>query len=521
MNSRDFLMLTAVLFAILMFLEVSTLASGELDVYGRDISQHEKYPAMNCSDSPPQKAEQPRGVINFDPYVIYPTGSWPEVVAIGEINNDNLNDVVLGTSYCGDTLNDYKIFVFAQNLSGELDPPVKYDGGDIRAIDIGDLNSDTLQDVIIGYDDSIGIFFQDISGTLQPMTTYYSGNDVDGVKIGDFNNDNLMDIVVCHWNSDFIRVFIQEAYGVFDSTVTYPINQGGYDEIDVGDVTGDGLDDVIFMRGQLYANENIAVFAQYSTGLLMPPVFYDLGNINTHGVAVGDVNDDLKNDVLVTHGGNQPSATVSVWLQDTSGTLLDPPVNYSCYDCPEPIEIADFDIDGRNDVVVGNGGWMAISVYQQNTGGGFDPYINFSIPYASYYQPQGLAVRDINDDSKPDIAIADYNNGLVVLRNTSTVSVKERPGQTQAAARDFALLQNCPNPFNTTTAVRFNLVCVCNITLKVHNIAGQEVATLVDGKLQPGEHNVVFDAKSLGSGVYYYRLQAGTFVKTKRCLLVR
>jgi hypothetical protein len=520
MNGKRYVLSLFYLFSFLIISSLVTLGAKDFDIYHRDISNYKQLRIADDQDLL-NHSSQTRGIIDFDQYVTYPTGSWPEVVAIGDVNNDNLNDVVIGTSFYFDSLNDYKIFVFAQNAAGELDPPVKYDGGDITSIDIDDLNNDILLDVVIGFGDSIGVFFQDISGVLQPKVAYHSGNDVDGVKIADFNNDNLMDIVSCHWNDSFIKVFTQEPYGIFDSTVTYSINQGGYDEIDAGDVTDDGLDDVIFMRGQLYANENIAIFEQDITGLLKLPVFYDLGNINTSGVAVGDVNSDAKKDVLVTHGGNQPSATVSVWLQDTSGTLIDPPTSYPCYDIPEPIEIADFDLDNRNDVVIANGGWIAVSVYQQNALGEFDPYVNFSIPYASHYQPQGLAVGDINNDTKPDIAIADYNNGLVILRNNSTVTGIKNPQRDAIERATFYLKKNLPNPFSQSVNIRFELRYTTYVYLKVYNAIGQEVARLVDETLPSGKHTRIFHSKGLQNGFYYIHLRVGEFSQIEKCLLIK
>lgn len=85
----------------------------------------------------------------------------------------------------------------------------------------------------------------------------------------------------------------------------------------------------------------------------------------------------------------------------------------------------------------------------------------------------------------------------------------------------FQLLQNYPNPFNPTTTIHFSLPHREHITLKVFDILGREVVTLVNGELNAGSHSVVFDAKDLPSGVYFYRLTTLTFSQTKMMGLVK
>ncbi|MEK9138779.1 MAG: T9SS type A sorting domain-containing protein, partial [Bacteroidota bacterium] len=88
----------------------------------------------------------------------------------------------------------------------------------------------------------------------------------------------------------------------------------------------------------------------------------------------------------------------------------------------------------------------------------------------------------------------------------------------------FMLFQNYPNPFNTSTNIRFSLPGVGTLhgtSLRVVDLLGREIATLVTGVKPAGEYTVTFDASNLASGVYVYQLKAGDFVSTKRMLLLK
>ncbi|MBW1895288.1 MAG: T9SS type A sorting domain-containing protein, partial [Deltaproteobacteria bacterium] len=76
--------------------------------------------------------------------------------------------------------------------------------------------------------------------------------------------------------------------------------------------------------------------------------------------------------------------------------------------------------------------------------------------------------------------------------------------------------QNYPNPFNPTTTIKFTLPKSEFAELKIYNILGKEVATLVSNKLNQGNHTYTFDGKNLASGVYYYQLMAGDYREVKK-----
>ena len=86
---------------------------------------------------------------------------------------------------------------------------------------------------------------------------------------------------------------------------------------------------------------------------------------------------------------------------------------------------------------------------------------------------------------------------------------------------EFTLNQNYPNPFNPTTVISYELPQSANVRLEVYDMAGRQVATLVSGQVAAGRHTVNFDASRLSSGVYLYRLQAGSSVQTRKLTILK
>ena len=109
--------------------------------------------------------------------------------------------------------------------------------------------------------------------------------------------------------------------------------------------------------------------------------------------------------------------------------------------------------------------------------------------------------------------------GTVIYDNfsSSTTGISEE----EQIPQGFALEQNYPNPFNPFTTIRFTVPQREYVSLVVFNSLGQEVRSLVEREEGIGSHEVEFDASNLPSGVYFYRLRAGSFVETKRLVLLR
>jgi photosystem II stability/assembly factor-like uncharacterized protein len=110
-----------------------------------------------------------------------------------------------------------------------------------------------------------------------------------------------------------------------------------------------------------------------------------------------------------------------------------------------------------------------------------------------------------------------HGRGCWTFNVNATIGVENNSG----IVKDFNLSQNYPNPFNPSTLISFDLPKESKVRLSVFDILGKEIAVLSEGNRNPGHHSVVWDAAKFSSGIYFYKIDAGSFVETKRMVLVK
>ncbi len=125
-----------------------------------------------------------------------------------------------------------------------------------------------------------------------------------------------------------------------------------------------------------------------------------------------------------------------------------------------------------------------------------------------------------NDGQTADVTLAD-NTTTQVDVVLSTDGVTSVSGNTTQIASSYKLSQNYPNPFNPTTMISYTAPTNGFVSVKVYNVLGREVATLVNGEVSAGEHSLTFDASNFNTGVYYVKLEANNFVSMKKMLLIK
>lgn len=146
-----------------------------------------------------------------------------------------------------------------------------------------------------------------------------------------------------------------------------------------------------------------------------------------------------------------------------------------------------------------------------------------NMPASATYNPETRHFFWIVDEANP----SSMTYKAIMGEKYVTTQVEFYSGQlgvgaeVMEAPEGFELSQNYPNPFNPTTNIQFTLQQTGLVSLKVYNMLGQEVATLLNGRISAGVQTVQFDASDLASGVYLYRLQAGNRVQTNKMLLIK
>jgi hypothetical protein len=126
----------------------------------------------------------------------------------------------------------------------------------------------------------------------------------------------------------------------------------------------------------------------------------------------------------------------------------------------------------------------------------------------------GFGIEQIDNRSKRDTLLSRSlqwltENVLVGNKNTENIPYS------------FNLDQNYPNPFNPTTSISYTIPKSAQTSLKVYDVLGNEVATLVNGENTAGVHSVEFNAAKLSSGIYFYELQSGNLFQTKKMMLLK
>jgi len=352
------------------------------------------------------------------------TGS--NAVAIGDVNNDGLDDVVVAT-YSSTPEDASRVVVLLQDVSGGLSEPVNYSVGldptysQLDSIAIADMNNDGRGDVVTSYENGVGVMLQNTQGTLDRIAIYAldpAGNSATyDIVAADFNGDELKDIAAIDSagsQPSVVSIFLQNSNGTVNPPVSYSVPDGAIVDLAYGDLNNDGLNDIVVTNGAGGITNRFSILLQQADNTYDVVAPYNLENSlsSARAVEVGDVNGDSLDDVVVAYTDHSSFFRFAVFYQNAGGTL-DTPINLKSFDFADSVDIADINGDGRKDIILGHSGNSIITVYLQNSDGTLMREQRYPFAY-THTNPNSMAIGDINGDGQNDIVEAD-GGGITIL----------------------------------------------------------------------------------------------------------
>src|ERR1035438_9941412 len=279
----------------------------------------------------------------FLPAVAYASGgNVASALAVGDFNGDGKPDLVV--------VNDDNehfpgsVSVLLGNGDGSFQPAITYDsgGGQPQSVAVADVNNDGIQDVVVlnlcadsdcNGIGSIEVLLGNGNGTFQKTAPFKTVAQM-SIAVADLNADGNADLVVTrvHSGLSVIGVHLGHGDGTFSAGVTYETGGNGSGALAVADINGDGKPDVVTAN---FDSSDVSVLIGKGDGTFQPSVIYASGGLHSRQVAIADVNGDGKPDLLVA---NTDSSSIGVLLGVGDGTFK-PAVSYAGGDEPYSVVV--------------------------------------------------------------------------------------------------------------------------------------------------------------------------------------
>ena len=360
--------------------------------------------------------------MSFEPGVSTATGLNPYAIAVGDLNGDGIPDVAVANYSDGPGAGSVSVFLSTGH--GGMAPPEQYSaGGGPHAVAIADVDGDLIPDLVVANfrSGSVSLLLGNPAparGTFTPAVDLPAGAGASGVVAADFNGDGHMDLAVSLWNGTEARVLLGRGGGVFDPAVGYPVASNA-NAIAVDDLDHDGHADLVVA---CYSANSLSLLRGLGDGTFMDATTLPAGQ-NPAGLALGDLNGDGWSDIVVSDIAESEigDSRVSVLLNAPGGVLSSAPA------CrvgaqPQSVAIADFNHDGRPDLVAAIWSTNEAMVMVGNGDGTFQP----AVGVAAGPNPTGICSGDFDTDGRQDIAVASWSsNSVTLLRNDSTFVTQE------------------------------------------------------------------------------------------------
>ncbi len=453
--------------------------------------------------------------IEFVPHTITTSADGAKSVYAVDVDDDGDMDVLSASNYGGKIVwyeNDGDENFCNHTITTSADG-----ANSVYAVDVDD---DGDIDVLSAsyFDDKIAWYENDGE---ENFTTHIITTNADGAKSvysADVDSDGDIDVLSASWLDDKIAWYENNGEESFtDHTITTSAN--GANSVFAVDLDSDGDIDVLSAS---WLDDNIVWYENDGDENFTYQNIPTSAN-GAKSIYAVDVDDDGDIDVLSASMGVPPYFYGGInWYENDGDENFNDHTIMTSEDGANSVYAVDLDSDGDMDVLSASGGSDDNITWYENNG-----YENFSTHTitTNVESAHSVYVADVDSDGDIDVLSASYYDDKIAwyenLQITGIIN-------DNIITSNLIDLNNYPNPFNPTTTIEFSIQNNSKVELSIYNIKGQKVKQLVSGirQLPEGQHSVVWDGKdcnndSVASGIYFYKLKAGEYSKTRKMLLLR
>jgi hypothetical protein len=410
-------------------------------------------------------------------------------------------------------------FGSALNFNMGYDPP-EYTTPVVRGGDVtsADFDSDGKLDIAIGNDYAYYVsVLQNIGSpgniAFSLPDTFSTSYKPVAIIAEDFDGDGRPDIAVpvgvllnCSSNGKIDFVLVDNVYR-------------GTTSFAATDFDGDGKIDLVG-ASNLSISHNTSTIGKISFDLISGKFPWEIyGKL----VAVADCDGDRKTDIVITTTGGMIDVLRNI--SSPADINFAPPIEYTSIREARAVAVYDLSGDGRPDIIVNNQDYVVAVLINKGSPGflDFQPAFPGTVVLGN---SRDICVADFDGDGHPDLAASRDDQAEVCVLRTSPTPFSTSVAHRENVPLGYELSQNYPNPFNPDTEICYQLPEACHVTLKIYNLLGQEIRILVNQRQVAGNYIVHWDGRdvqgqNLASGIYLYRIEAGSFVASRKLTIIR